>query len=191
MTKFIGVGLLLAGVTLAVIVGLGWGVMVYTATPDFCNSCHVMNTRYVSWRRSPHMAAATCIECHSEPGWWGELRAHLNGARYLVVLLTGEMSGPLIRAEVSDASCLECHPAAQLPETVRNHRILHTTHLARGLHCADCHAGLVHGTLYGGQARPAMTLCVECHARHSPLLAACQTCHVQMAVPAAGFQLVR
>jgi nitrate/TMAO reductase-like tetraheme cytochrome c subunit len=185
------VGLLLAAVVLAIIIGLGWGVLAYTSTPDFCNSCHVMNTRFVSWQRSPHMAAATCIACHSEPGWWGEMKAHLNGARYLVVMLTGEMSGPLIRAEVGDVSCLHCHPPEQLPETVRNHRILHAKHMGMGLHCGDCHAGLVHGTLYGGQARPAMALCVECHAQRSPLLAGCTTCHVQLAIPAAGLNIGR
>jgi nitrate/TMAO reductase-like tetraheme cytochrome c subunit len=187
----VGVGLLLSAVVVAIVVGLGWGVMAYTSTPSFCNSCHVMNTRYVSWHRSPHMAAATCIECHAEPGWGGELKAHLNGARYLVVMLTGEMSGPLIQAEVSDATCLHCHLPAQLPESVRNHRILHAKHMDRGVRCVACHGGLVHGTLYGGQARPAMTLCVDCHAQRSPLLAACDTCHRQLAIPAAGFQMMR
>jgi nitrate/TMAO reductase-like tetraheme cytochrome c subunit len=191
VARLVVVGLLLAAVVLAIVIGLGWGVMAYTSTPDFCNSCHVMNTRYVSWQRSPHGAAATCIECHSEPGWGGELKAHFNGARYLVVMLTGEMSGPLIRAEVSDASCLPCHPPEHLPETVRNHRILHAKHMNMGLHCADCHAGLVHGTLYGGQTRPAMALCVDCHARRSPILAGCHTCHVQLAVPAACFPITR
>jgi hypothetical protein len=81
---------LVAASIVALMVGLGWGVMTYTATPSFCNSCHVMNTRFVSWQRSPHGDVATCLECHSEPGWWGELKAHVNGARYLYVMVTGE-----------------------------------------------------------------------------------------------------
>jgi cytochrome c nitrite reductase small subunit len=71
VARLVVLGLLLAAVVLAIVIGLGWGVMAYTSMPDFCNSCHVMNTRYVSWQRSPHGAAATCIECHSEPGWGG------------------------------------------------------------------------------------------------------------------------
>jgi nitrate/TMAO reductase-like tetraheme cytochrome c subunit len=191
MARVVGVGVLIAIVVVAIVAGMGWGVMTYTATPDFCNSCHVMNTRFVSWQRSPHKVVATCIECHSEPGRWGEFKAHLNGARYLMVLLTGEMSGPLIRAEVSNASCLHCHPPQQLPETAGNHRISHAKHMDRGLHCADCHAGLVHGTLYGGPARPAMASCVDCHAKHSPLMGGCAVCHLQLAMPAGGMPLPR
>jgi cytochrome c nitrite reductase small subunit len=184
MSKVVAAVFLIALAVLALVVGLGWGVVTYTATPTFCNTCHVMNTRYVSWQRSSHGIAATCIECHSEPGWWEELKAHLNGTRYLYVMLTGEKTGPLIRAEVSDASCLRCHQRDRLPEVVHNHRVLHAKHLGLGVNCVSCHAGLVHGSLYGGEARPTMRLCVECHAQRSPALAACQSCHVQPTIPA-------
>ena len=170
------------------VAALGWGAMTYTSQPSFCNNCHLMNTRFVSWQRSPHMAAATCIQCHSEPGRWEELKAHLNGARYLYVMLTGEKSGPFIKAEVSDASCLRCHRRERLPNVVRNHRILHVKHLDARLNCANCHAGLVHGNLYGGQARPAMQLCIDCHAERTPILAACQACHLP---PVASAALLR
>jgi nitrate/TMAO reductase-like tetraheme cytochrome c subunit len=172
-------------------VGLGWGVMTYTATPTFCNSCHVMNTRFVSWQRSAHGDVATCIECHSEPGWWGELKAHINGARYLYVMVTGEKTGPLIRAEVSDASCLRCHHLDQLPDVVRQHRVLHAKHMGLGLSCVDCHAGLVHGNLYGGHTQPVMDRCVGCHAKRRPVLVACQGCHVQASMPAGFFRAPR
>jgi nitrate/TMAO reductase-like tetraheme cytochrome c subunit len=188
-----GTSIVLVIVVLAVIVmaGGGWGVLTYTAQPAFCNSCHIMNTRFVSWQRSAHSSAATCIECHSEPGTWEEIKAHLNGARYLYVMLTGEKSGPLLRAEVSDASCLQCHPRTQLPEVIHTHRVLHDTHLSRNVSCTDCHAGLVHGTLYGGQARPPMQLCMDCHAQRSPLLTACETCHLQPTGPAVFSRLPR
>ena len=179
MRRIIVVVPLVAVAVLAFIGATGWGVLRYTAQPSFCNSCHMMHTRFVSWKRSAHSTAATCIQCHSEPGLWEEIKAHLNGARYLYVMLSGEKSGPLLRAEVSDASCLRCHPRAGLPEVIRNHRVQHNTHLDRGIQCANCHAGLVHGDLYGGQARPAMQLCVDCHAKRNPILTVCQACHVQ------------
>ncbi len=168
-----------------VVIGIGgsasWGVMTYTGSPEFCTSCHIMETRYASWQRSPHFGKATCIQCHSEPDAWGEFRAHLNGTRYLYVMLTGEKSGPILRATVDSATCAHCHPAGALPETTRTHRVFHRAHLAGGIVCTACHAGLVHGSLYGRQARPAMQGCVVCHAKENPILVSCQTCHAQAA----------
>lgn len=165
------------------VVGIGvvaaWGVITYTGSPAFCASCHIMQTRYVSWQRSPHGGKATCIQCHSEPDAWGELKAHLNGTRYLYVMLTGEKSAPILKATVAAATCERCHAAETLPEATRTHRILHREHLDREIECTACHAGLVHGSLYGRQARPAMEGCVGCHARESPVLAACRACHLQ------------
>ncbi|MCI0484535.1 MAG: NapC/NirT family cytochrome c [candidate division NC10 bacterium] len=159
-----------------VVIGIGafaaWGVVSYTASPSFCASCHLMQTRYVSWQRSPHWGKATCIQCHSEPGIWGELKAHLNGTRYLYVMLTGEKSGPILRAAVESATCAHCHPAESLPEATRAQQIRHRAHLALGIECTACHAGLVHGTLYGHQAKPAREACVACHAKESPVLGA-------------------
>jgi nitrate/TMAO reductase-like tetraheme cytochrome c subunit len=157
-------------VVIGIVVFAAWGVMTYTGSPAFCASCHVMETRYVSWQRSPHWGKATCIQCHSEPGAWGEFKAHLNGTRYLYVMLTGEKSAPILRAAVESATCAHCHPADTLPEATRIQPIQHRAHLARGIECAACHAWLVHGTMYGRQAKPAAEVCVGCHAKESPLL---------------------
>jgi nitrate/TMAO reductase-like tetraheme cytochrome c subunit len=160
-------------VLVLVVAGVGvlatWGVATYTASPDFCASCHVMETRHVSWLRSGHAGKATCIECHSDPGPWGELKAHLNGTRYLYVMLSGEKSGPILRAHVPGATCAHCHAPASLPEARPDGRIAHREHLARGLECTACHAGLVHGSFYGRQALPAAETCVACHAKESPV----------------------
>ena len=170
-------------VLVVVVVGVGvvaaWEVMNYTASPGFCATCHLMQTRYVSWQRSPHWEKATCIECHSEPGRLGELKAHLSGTRYLYVMLTGEKTGPILRASVGSATCAQCHPANALREGTATHPPFHGRHLRRGVECAACHAGLVHGSLYGRQARPSMETCVDCHERQGPIMVACRTCHVQ------------
>jgi len=159
----------------AVVVGIGvlaaWGALAYTGSPQFCASCHVMETRYVSWQRSPHVNKATCIQCHSEPGPWGEFWAHVNGTRYLYVMLTGEKSAPILRAAVARATCEHCHRAEALPDATRTARIEHRSHLAREMECTACHAGLVHGSLYGQQAQPAARTCVNCHATENPVLA--------------------
>jgi nitrate/TMAO reductase-like tetraheme cytochrome c subunit len=166
---------LVLGVVAAVLVLGGvaaWGALTYTASPDFCASCHLMETRHVSWRRSAHSDRATCIECHSEPGPWGELKAHLNGTRYLYVMLTGEKSGAILRADVPSATCTQCHPAADLPERAGAVTIRHGRHLGRGIECIACHAGLVHGSLHPRGAPVALSVCAGCHAATHPALAA-------------------
>src|SRR5918994_7087221 len=104
-SRAIWLALGVAGIVVALLGLAAWGAVAYTARPDFCASCHLMQTRYVSWKRSPHYAAATCIQCHSEPGLIGEVKAHLNGTRYLWVILTGDKSGTILRAAVSSATC--------------------------------------------------------------------------------------
>lgn len=150
-------------VVVGVVALAAWGAVAYTSRPDFCAGCHVMQTRYVSWKRSPHVTAATCIQCHSEPGLLGEIKAHLNGTRYLWVLLTGAKSGTILRAAVSSDTCAQCHPASRLPQATATFRIDHARHLAREIPCASCHAGLVHASLYGHQAQPARATCDGCH----------------------------
>jgi nitrate/TMAO reductase-like tetraheme cytochrome c subunit len=162
--RAVWLGLAGAGVVVGVVALAAWGAVAYTSRPAFCASCHVMQTRYVSWQRSPHGRAATCIQCHAEPGLVGEIKAHLNGTRYLWVLLTGDKSGTILRAAVSSATCAQCHPASRLPQDTATLRVDHARHVARGIPCAGCHAGLVHGTLYGHQARPAVERCDRCHA---------------------------
>lgn len=159
-----------AGIAMAVLGLATWGAVAYTARPDFCGSCHLMQTRYVSWKRSPHHSAATCIQCHSEPGRFGEIKAHLDGTRYLWVMLTGEKSGAILRADVSSETCGQCHAVAWLPEATATLRIGHRLHLGLGIQCSECHAGLVHGSLYGHQARPDVATCFRCHASERRLL---------------------
>ena len=159
---------LVLGVTAAVLalgVVAAWGALAYTGTPRFCASCHIMETRYVSWRRSAHVTGATCIQCHSEPGPWGEFKAHLNGTRYLYVMLTGEKSGAILRAEVASATCEHCHAAAALPERTPRLDVRHALHRGRGIECVTCHAGLVHGTMHPRAAMPSEAVCARCHTR--------------------------
>ncbi len=74
---------------------------------------------------------------------------------------------------------------------VHNHRVLHAKHLDLGVKCSDCHAGLVYGNLYGGQARPALERCVDRHAKRRPALVGCQSCHVQSIMPTGFLRLPR
>ena len=58
--------LLVAGV---VVVGSS-GMIVVSEQPGFCNSCHIMNDYYDSWKTSTH-SEVNCLACHLKPGLMG------------------------------------------------------------------------------------------------------------------------
>lgn len=166
--------------SITIIVGAATGGLYwYASTPGFCNTCHIMQTRYVSWFRSSHGEKATCIECHSEPGILGGLEAHIGGLRYVYARLTGTRTGPVIRATVSNDSCLRCHEDEPLGAVVKGHDPNHVLHIAENVNCAACHNNLVHGTLLGEPSRDAMASCRDCHREPDRALDSCKGCHTQ------------
>lgn len=136
--------------------------LVVTSQPSFCRSCHLMETRYVSWERSAHADEADCLDCHAEPGPWGEVKAHLNGARYLYVLVTGREQ-VILRAEVPEGTCVQCHAVRDLPEGSEGVDIAHENHYRADVPCETCHAGF-HDDIGGGAMPANLDGCTECHA---------------------------
>ena len=127
--------------------------------PEMCATCHIMGTRYTSFRRSSHAEVAVCMDCHSDPGFIGEMEAHLDGVSYLYALVTGSRSGTIIKAEVSNESCLDCHPE-YLEE-----KPLQAIHIKAGGKCSDCHDNLM---IHRSNLIPSLAVtqarnCNECH----------------------------
>jgi cytochrome c nitrite reductase small subunit len=69
----------IAGVVLAVALGLAAGVGGYTFTyargasyltndPAACANCHLMREHFEGWIKSTHRIAAVCNDCHTPPG---------------------------------------------------------------------------------------------------------------------------
>ena len=163
-----------------VVAALSAATIMYTSTPQFCSSCHIMETRYVSWKYSDHADFTTCLSCHAEPGLMGEIKAHLAGSRYVYSFLRGRVSRGVLLAEVPNENCFKCHDEAQLPEKPRGgavHDTYHTIHTAKELHCVECHGGLAHATMLPVKARSAMTLCQRCHQQETSAFLTCFTCH--------------
>lgn len=51
-----------------VVVGLFTFISIeITGQPAFCNSCHIMNPYYDSWKASSH-SDVSCLKCHLKPG---------------------------------------------------------------------------------------------------------------------------
>jgi nitrate/TMAO reductase-like tetraheme cytochrome c subunit len=119
----------------------------YSTRPSFCNSCHIMEPYYQSWRKSSHKDVR-CVDCHYPPDLRGTVRVKYEALTQLVKYAT-HTYGSKPYAVVEDASCLRsgCHDAGKLPEKAAFHgkiRFPHQPHLGvmnhqRKLRCTSCH----------------------------------------------------
>jgi len=143
----------------------------YTTQPYFCGGCHLMQTRYVSWERSVHGdAKATCFQCHSEPGVIGEAEAKINGIKYLYYEQIGYRDVQILKAEVSNESCMRCHAIDKMDETmqkiinpVQHSPSSHKSHVKNlNYSCTVCHEDIMHVTLEGA-SKKAWGSCKNCH----------------------------
>ena len=155
-----------------------------TANYQFCAMCHNMDTYIESWKQSSHKDVS-CLECHFEPGVWGELKGKWKAQTHVVMKITGT-APPRPHTVISDASCLRegCHSTQELKEGNVNFKgvaFSHKTHLSdlrRGkkLKCVSCHSQIVQGE----HLTVTETTCFNCHfydKENHPEIADCQTCH--------------
>jgi len=93
-----------------------WGTLTYVNTPGFCDSCHVMEPYYQSWKSSDHKKVA-CVDCHYPPGEKYKLSAKAKSLNQVMAYWTGKYNTKLY-ADVVDASCLTsgCHNLERLKE---------------------------------------------------------------------------
>lgn len=85
----------------------------YTARPNFCGSCHIMDPYYESWSQDKHgkNLDVRCVDCHYAPGERFTFKAKFKGLSQAASYFSGRAGGSRPRAHVSDASCLTsgCH----------------------------------------------------------------------------------
>ena len=157
-----------------------------TANYRFCGLCHNMDSYIESWKQSSHKDVS-CLECHFEPGLWGELVGKWKAQTHVVMQITGT-APPRPHTEISDASCLRegCHSTQDLKKkkiTYKGVEFSHDTHLSelrRGkkLKCVSCHSQIVQGK----HLTVTETTCFTCHfykKNEHPEMAKCKLCHPQ------------
>jgi len=160
-----------------------------TASYKFCGMCHNMDIYIQSWKESTHKNVS-CLECHFEPGVWGELKGKWKAQTHVVMKITGT-APPRPHTEISDASCLRegCHSLDKLREssiTYKGVAFSHGTHLdelrrGKKLKCVSCHSQIVQGK----HLTVTETTCFTCHfyqKEEHPEMADCQLCHVKTKV---------
>ena len=157
-----------------------------TANYRFCGMCHNMDTYIESWKQSSHKDVS-CLDCHFEPGVWGELKGKWKAQAHVVMKITGT-APPRPHTAISDLSCLRegCHSTQELKDNTikfKGVNFSHDTHLSelrRGkkLKCVSCHSQIVQGE----HLTVTETTCFNCHfydKENHREIADCQTCHTQ------------
>ena len=179
-----------AGALLLLLIAGGAGVWHVSASPKFCNSCHIMRPYVEAWQASKH-APVACVQCHYPPGLRDTLRVKFQAVTQVAKWATGTYSSKPF-ADVEDASCLRsgCHATSELrqpgPRTfgrgVRFDHALHLTAEKTGwqLRCTTCHAQVTVDRHFEVER----STCFTCHFkglrtdRQLTAIAGCTSCHV-------------
>ncbi|HEX9562385.1 MAG TPA: NapC/NirT family cytochrome c [Gemmatimonadaceae bacterium] len=171
------------------------GMVEFSSSPTFCQTCHNMKPYYESWKQSSHNDVS-CIECHIAPGIKGEAMGKLQAMNQLVKYVT-RTYGLKPWAEVEDVSCMRsgCHSERKVEGLVDFNGVTfdHTEHLGelrrdKQLRCTSCHSQIVQGE----HIAVTVSTCILCHfkdrATDDPV-AGCVGCHPspRRVVSAQGF----
>jgi hypothetical protein len=173
---------------LAVIVSFfAAGAIVVTGQPGFCNSCHIMNDHYDSWKSSEH-SNVNCLDCHLQPGFSGYIKGKINGLAQAVDCMVGRV-GTKPNATVIDASCLrsECHSTEELITDEIDYagiKFTHKNHIEKEVHGIKISCGTCHSHFEGNEHFSVNNdACFTCHfikgngADNTTVQTSCTDCH--------------
>ena len=94
------------------------GLLARSETPDFCASCHVMESQYEAWFHQGAHRRIRCVDCHLPND---NLAAHyvwksIDGMKDVVVFNSGRVPDDIRISEhgrrVVQANCVRCHDEA-------------------------------------------------------------------------------
>lgn len=138
--------LLLIGLGGVVGISLLTGVALkVTSTPQFCSSCHEMTPEFATWESSSHSKIA-CVTCHIEPGAVSLVTHKISSLNQLYLHLTGKVPDTIVMPDsIKNEVCEQCHSTARKVTSSGDILIPHDKHLAQGIACVACHAGVAHG----------------------------------------------
>jgi nitrate/TMAO reductase-like tetraheme cytochrome c subunit len=181
--------LAIIGIAVALGVVAAAGLWKVSASPQFCNSCHIMGPYVQAWKASKHSEVA-CVQCHYPPGLRDTLWVKYQAISQVAKWATNTYNSKPF-AEVEDASCLRsgCHSRAALEgdkgiTSARGIRFNHRLHLDPKktrweLRCTSCHSQIVVDRHF----EASRTACFVCHfkgtksGRELSPIAGCTGCH--------------
>ena len=128
------------------------GLSYFSADPQACANCHIMNAQLDSWRKSSHHAVARCVDCHLPDDFFGKYLAKAeNGYHHSRGFTLQDFHEPILikdkNSRILQANCVRCHqPLVQ--ELVGAHGDQGATKDAAP-RCVHCHRGVGHGEAAG------------------------------------------
>jgi hypothetical protein len=146
--------LVIALVAVAVVAVGGLALWEYHENPQFCGTCHIMQTYVESWKSEPFLAYAhaeagvTCLMCH-EPTIQQQVDE-------VVKFVTKDYETPLSEREFPNEFCFGCHEHGSYAEVSQR-----TAGLALNPH--DSHFGERDCTLCHNVHRDSQDYCAPCH----------------------------
>ncbi len=174
---------LITGFVFLLVVAFLVGGAIYTTSPVFCKSCHVMVPYYNDWNTSTHSSIG-CVTCHIEPGFMNQVLGRARTAIYIIrFFLAG--SGNIGTSKPSNNVCLQCHIAEKRVTAAGDLIIPHPLHVTKmELTCLECHSNLVHHRPKGAKKSVVpMETCLTCH-NGKKATDRCDACHTEKAYPA-------
>jgi cytochrome c nitrite reductase small subunit len=113
------------------------GLMAKTETPDFCASCHVMESQYEAWFHAGAHRSLKCVDCHLPHGNLATYYTwkSIDGMKDVVVFYSGRVPENITASsharKTIQGNCIRCHTERVFKiDTQRN--------------CWDCHRQLQH-----------------------------------------------
>lgn len=126
------------------IASLAFGVVYGTSTTTFCSSCHEMAPEYVSHVSTAH-SESKCTKCHIEPGVTNTIIGKIMAMKEVYHHVTRTQPDPIyLHSTVNDVVCLQCHSDNRDVTPTGDLVINHGEHIAEGIPCVACHAGVAH-----------------------------------------------
>lgn len=173
---------------------------------EYCARCHAMKPEYATWQASYH-AQFQCKECHSQSGVSNFIQ--YQGRIFTEIFFyRGSQEGikTPMKEPIPNSVCLKCHSENRNYTPSSDTVVPHNKHLAQGVACVDCHAGVAHGRIVerGKTAEippddwdqavaeeqmdfkyttPRMAVCLDCHGKRQ-VTEKCSDCHSKQIVPA-------
>lgn len=120
--------------------------------PEFCRSCHTMETAWERWNTSEHSNVG-CHSCH-----------HVNpvqGAQLVMNYLLERPDKNTSHAHITDEACEQCHYSGDPTWVQVEQTAGHQAHAEeQNIACQTCHGLRLH------EFQPATEICAACHADH-------------------------
>jgi nitrate/TMAO reductase-like tetraheme cytochrome c subunit len=164
--------IILLAVVVLIVVGIAFaGYRTYNYVErdaNFCASCHLMQTAYITWKQGPHNKL-NCHVCHQQ-----NIQDRVRIVWHWAV---SDIKNVPLHTKLNRKVCEECHLNNKTTWPQISKTAGHELHVVKAnLECLSCHLPSLHAV------KPTTKECVTCHSKAATNIGAmkefhCTTCH--------------